>query len=56
MSEHSLYLRDQAQKCRAHAAMMTDDETRQQLYVLAAEYIMRAVAIESEEPGYGNLK
>ena len=31
---------------------MTDEETRQQLHVLAAEYIMRAVMIESEEPNY----
>jgi hypothetical protein len=54
MSERSVYLRDQAEKCRAHAARMTDDEARQQLHVLAAEYIMRAVMIESDEPSYGN--
>jgi hypothetical protein len=54
MSERSIYLRDQAQKCRAHAAIMTDDEIRQQLHVLAAAFIMRAVAIESEEPSYGS--
>jgi hypothetical protein len=35
MSPRSVYLRDQAEKCRAHAASMTDDETRQQLRVLA---------------------
>jgi hypothetical protein len=56
MSPRSVYLRDQAEKCRAHAAMMTDDEIRQQLRVLAAEYIMRAAMIESEEPSYGNRK
>jgi hypothetical protein len=56
MSPRSVYLRDQAEKCRAHAASMTDDETRQQLRVLAAEYTMRAVTIESEEPGYGSRK
>jgi hypothetical protein len=31
-----VYLRDQAEKCRAHVAMITDDETRQQLHVLDA--------------------
>jgi hypothetical protein len=56
MSERSVYLRDQAEKCRADAARMTDDETRQQLHALAAEYIMRAVMIESEEPSYENRK
>jgi hypothetical protein len=56
MSERSVYLRDQAEKCRARAARMTDEETRQQLHVLAAEYIMRAVMVESDEPSYGNRK
>jgi hypothetical protein len=56
MSERSAYFRDQAEKCRGHAASMTDDEIRQQLRVLAAEYIMRAVMIESEEPSYGARK
>jgi hypothetical protein len=56
MSPRSVYLRDQAEKCRAHAASMTDDETRQQLRVLAAEYTMRAVTIESEEAGYGKRR
>jgi hypothetical protein len=56
MSERSAYFRDQAEKCRDHAGSMTDDETRQQLHVLAAEYIMRAVMIESEERSYGNRK
>jgi hypothetical protein len=46
MSERSAYFRDEAQKCRDHAANMTDDEIRQQLHVLAAAFIMRAVAIE----------
>jgi hypothetical protein len=54
MSPRSVYLRDQAEKCRDHAASMTDDEIRQQLHVLAAEYIMRAVMIESDEPSHGN--
>jgi hypothetical protein len=55
MSDRSAYFRDQAEKCRDHAAGMTNDETRQQLYVLAAEF-MRAVMIESDEPGYGYRK
>jgi hypothetical protein len=56
MSERSVYLRDQAEKCRARAARMTDEETRQQLHVLAVEYTMRAVMVESDEPSYGNRK
>jgi hypothetical protein len=43
-------------KCRARAARMTDEETRQQLHVLAVEYTMRAVMVESDEPSYGNRK
>jgi hypothetical protein len=35
---------------------MTDEETRQQLHVLAVEYTMRAVMVESDEPSYGNRK
>ena len=53
MSERSDYLRDQADKCRLHARLMTDSETQEQLLGLAAEYIMRAVKIESEERGFG---
>jgi hypothetical protein len=43
---------------RDYATMrtLTDDEARQQLHVLAAEYIMRAVMIESDEPSYGNRR
>jgi hypothetical protein len=52
MSERSIYLRDQAEKCRCHAESMTDAETREQLRGMAALYIMRAVMIESEEPSY----
>jgi hypothetical protein len=52
MSERSIYFRDQAEKCRSHAATMSDPETKEQLRVLAAEYIMRALMIESEEPDY----
>jgi hypothetical protein len=52
MSERSSYLRDLAEKCRWHAEKIVDPETQEQLRVLAAAYIMRAVAIESEEPGW----
>jgi hypothetical protein len=51
-ADSSWYFRDQAEKCRDHAAGITNDEARQQLHVLAAKYIMRAVMIESEEPSY----
>lgn len=49
MSERSIYLRDQAAKCRWHADQMTDAETQEQLRKLAAEYIERAAEIESKE-------
>lgn len=53
MSPRSIYLRDQADKCRRHAENIGDADTQEQLRILAAEYIMSAVAIESEEPSYG---
>jgi hypothetical protein len=49
MSERSIYLRDQADKCRRHASHMTDAYTQEQLRVSAADNIMRAVEIENEE-------
>ena len=49
MSERSIYLRDQADKCRAHARAITDPETQAELRKLADEYIAQAVVIESEE-------
>ena len=52
MSERSNYLRDQAEKCRWHADKIADPETQEQLRALAAAYIMRAVAVESEEPSW----
>ena len=52
MSERSIYFRDQAHKCKRHAENIGDIQTQEQLRSLAAEYIMRAVALESEEPGY----
>jgi hypothetical protein len=56
MSERSIYLRDQADKCRRHAGHIGAGETQEQLLTLAAEYIMRAVAIESEERFYDARK
>jgi hypothetical protein len=49
MSERSVFLRDQADKCRRHAAAITDDRTQVELRKLAAEYIERATAIEGAE-------
>jgi hypothetical protein len=49
MSERSIYLRDQADKCRRHASAMSDAYTRTELRKLAEEYIARAAEIESKE-------
>ena len=49
MSERSIYLRDQADKCRRHAHDMIDPYTRAELQKLAAEYIVQAAEIESKE-------
>jgi hypothetical protein len=56
MSERSIYLRDQADKCGGHARAITDPYTRAELQKLAAEYIVRAAEIESEGPSYGARK
>jgi hypothetical protein len=49
MSERSIYLRDQATKCRAHASALTDMQTQAELRKLADEYTVRASDIEREE-------
>jgi hypothetical protein len=49
MSERSIYLRDEAAKCRRHAERMTDDEVRAKLQKLAAKYAVQAAEIESKE-------
>jgi hypothetical protein len=49
MSERSIYLRDQADQCRAHARAMTDNQTQAELCKLAAEYVERAADIERKE-------
>jgi hypothetical protein len=51
MSERSTNLRDQADKCRQHAANIGDAKTQEELRKLAAEYIERAKSIESQEMG-----
>jgi hypothetical protein len=56
MSPRSTYLRDQAEKCRWHADRLADVETKERLQTLAAEYLMRAAAIESEELSHGAYK
>jgi hypothetical protein len=49
MSERSIYLRDQAIKCRHHADRLTDGETQALLRKLAVEYDAKAVEIEGKE-------
>jgi hypothetical protein len=49
MSPRSIYFRTEAQKCIWHAGNVLDPEIQDGLKVLAAAYIMRAVAIENEE-------
>ena len=49
MSPCAIYLRDQAAKCRAHAASMGDAQTQAALRKLADEYIIQAEQIESKE-------
>jgi hypothetical protein len=49
MSERSIYLRDQAAKCKWHANNVGDSETQVRLRKLAAEYVVQANDIESKE-------
>jgi hypothetical protein len=49
MSERSIYLHGQAAKCLAHARAITDSQTQDELRKLAAEYIVRAAALEVKE-------
>ena len=55
MSPRSIYLRDQAAKCKWHANnmgdSMGDSETQVRLRKLAAEYVAQADDIESRESG-----
>jgi hypothetical protein len=49
MSERSIYLRDQAAKCRWHASQIGNVETQIELRKLADEYVVRAEDIESND-------
>ena len=51
MSSRTTYLRDQAAKCEWHAQNIGDSETQTRLRKLAAEYVVQADEIESEESG-----
>jgi len=49
MSRKSIYLRDQAAKCRSHADLLTDVYTQGELRRLAVQYVERAAEIEGRE-------
>jgi hypothetical protein len=49
MSQRSVYLRDQAQKCTSHAEIMNDAQTKAELRGLASKYTAEAAEIESKE-------
>ena len=49
MSKQSIYLRDQADKCRAHALLLGDVQTQSELRKLADEYVAKAIEIERHE-------
>jgi hypothetical protein len=53
MSPRSIYLRDQAAKCRWHAEQIGNTETRIELLKLADEYIEQAAEIETDEMDAG---
>jgi hypothetical protein len=46
MSKRSIYLRDEADKCRQHAIDVTDAYIQAELRRLAVEYIERAAELE----------
>jgi hypothetical protein len=49
VSSRSIYLRDQADKCRWHAGRIGNAEMQVKLRKLAAEYVVRAEEIENKE-------
>ena len=51
MSERSFYFLEQAEKCRWHASLIGDPETRGRLLKLADEYMQRAASKEAAESG-----
>src|ERR1700733_10406595 len=56
MTERSVYLRDQADKCQWHADHVTNAEIKEQLRKLAVEYIERAAMVESDGPSITTTK
>jgi hypothetical protein len=48
MSEHAACLRVEASRCLWHADRITDPATKEHLRSLAAQFILRAVEMESE--------
>jgi len=53
MSERSIYLRNQADKCEWHASRMTNHETIAELRKLAARYRTEAAQIDRSEVSVG---
>jgi hypothetical protein len=51
MSERSIYLRDQAQKCMFHATAIDDACMQGELRLLASRYAVEATEIEAKEKG-----
>jgi hypothetical protein len=56
MSERSIYLRDQADKCRSHADALSDAHTQKKLRKLAVRYLDTAAEIETEELGHERIE
>ena len=52
VTPRSVYLRDQADKCRRHANALSDHETQAELRKLADQYEVRAAELD----GAGKLK
>ena len=55
MSELATYYRAEAAKCLWHADRVPDPDTKEQLRCLAAQFILRAVEMESEDRSYRTL-
>jgi hypothetical protein len=55
MSESAAYFRHQADKCCRRASAIADPQTQTELRTLAAEYVARALEIESKEQGLGSV-
>jgi hypothetical protein len=55
MPELAAYYRTEAAKCLWHADRVPDPDTKEQLRCLAAQFILRAVEMESEDRSYRTL-